>query len=427
MSRPDRLATFLGGLPASLLNDETLEVVVAGDFVDFLAIPEQASWTPDPYTARDKLVRTMTGSSVFAPVFAALAHLVDTGHRVTILVGNHDVELALPQVQDALLAQLGASRHQVLFIDDGRAYRIGRALIEHGNRYDGANVNDWASLRVIASALSRGEASPVALTVSAGSLIVEKVINSIKPRYPFIDLLQPQGELVALLLVAFEPALMWSIDKLARILRGRQLQAENREGIQPGKTRHVASTLPNEPDKELMEAFGTTYQQLRQPPTQVGFGDVLSIAWSAREDSLATLLERGMPVPPQRLRQIQLVMRRLLLDDRSDRSDGPTEQYGAAAKRLIDDSKGEIETVVMGHTHLARQIGDAGRASYINTGTWADVVRVPARAIEDEGALEMFLRDLHADRLRASPRTYANLRVETDGRVTHATLEQVAP
>jgi UDP-2,3-diacylglucosamine pyrophosphatase LpxH len=240
MSRPERLAAFLESLPASLLDDETLELVIAGDFIDFLAIPEQASWTPDPYAARDKLVRTMTGSSVFAPVFAALARLVEAGHRITILIGNHDVELALPQVQDALLAQLGASRHQVLFVDDGRAYRIGRALIEHGNRYDGANVNDWTGLRVIASALSRGEEPPVALKVSAGSLIVENVINHIKPRYPFIDLLQPQGELVALLLVAFEPALAWQADKLARILQGKRLQGENLEGIQPGRTRNVA-------------------------------------------------------------------------------------------------------------------------------------------------------------------------------------------
>lgn len=427
MSRPERLAAFLDGLPASLRDDEMLELVIAGDFIDFLAIPEQASWTPDPRAARGKLVRTMTDGSSFAPVFTALARLVGAGHRITVLVGNHDVELALPPVQDEFLTRLGASRHQVLFVDDGRAHRIGRALIEHGNRYDGANVNDWAGLRAIVSALSRYEEPPVALEVSAGSLIVEKVINDLKPRYPFIDLLQPQGELIALLLVAFEPALKWSIGKIARILHGSQLQAKNREGIQPGKTRHVASTLPKEPDTELMEAFGDIYQQLRQPPTQVGFGDVLSIALSKREDSLATLLERGEPVPPQRLRQLQLVMRRLLLDDRSDRPDGPTEQYGAAAARLIEHSKGGIETVVMGHTHLARHIGDPGRASYINTGTWADVVRVPARALEDERALEVFLRDLHEDRLRDSPRTYGDLRVEADGRVTRATLERAAP
>ncbi|HYO51685.1 hypothetical protein [Archangium sp.] len=428
MSRPERLAAFLESLPASLLDDETLELVIAGDFIDFLAIPEQASWTPDPYAARDKLVRTMTGSSVFAPVFAALARLVEAGHRITILIGNHDVELALPQVQDALLAQLGASRHQVLFVDDGRAYRIGRALIEHGNRYDGANVNDWTGLRVIASALSRGEEPPVALKVSAGSLIVENVINHIKPRYPFIDLLQPQGELVALLLVAFEPALAWQADKLARILQGKRLQGENLEGIQPGRTRNVAHLPINEEfDEELSEAFGKTYQQLRQTPTQVGLGDVLSIALAAREDSLAAILARGDSVPSKRLLQIQLAMRRLLLDDHSDRPDGPTEQYGAAASRLIEHSKGEIETVVMGHTHLARQLGEAKRANYINTGTWADVVRVPVGALEDEGTLEVFLRDLHTDRLRDSPRTYADLRVEADGRVMRATLERAAP
>ena len=36
-----------------------------------------------------------------------------------------------------------------------------------------------------------------------------------------------------------------------------------------------------------------------------------------------------------------------------------------------------IEVVVMGHTHQARHIGPTERATYINIGTWTDIVRVP--------------------------------------------------
>lgn len=70
-------------------------------------------------------------------------------------------------------------------VDDGRAYRIGGALIEHGNGYDGANMNDWEGLRAMASAQSRSEAPPRPVIVSPGSRLVEAVINPIKKGYPF--------------------------------------------------------------------------------------------------------------------------------------------------------------------------------------------------------------------------------------------------
>jgi UDP-2,3-diacylglucosamine pyrophosphatase LpxH len=206
MSQPDQLAVFIDRLPQQQATDEVLELVIAGDFIDFLAIPEFKSWTPDPAEARAKLEYTLR--SPFAPVFAALGRHVAGGHRLTVLLGNHDIELTLPSVQDAFLRGIGANSHQVKFMDDGSAYRVGTALIEHGNRYDGANVNDWDGLRAIRSAQSRNEPPPVKLAISAGSVIVERVVNAIKPRYPFIDLLQPQDKLLAYLLLAFEPSLL---------------------------------------------------------------------------------------------------------------------------------------------------------------------------------------------------------------------------
>lgn len=426
MSHPDQLAKFLKSLPMRLQADERLEVVIAGDFIDFLAIPAYASWTVDPRAARDKLERTTSGDSPFAPVFTELAGLLRLRHNLTILVGNHDVELALPGVQEALLARLGASRHQVLFVDDGRAYQIGQALIEHGNRYDGANVNDWSNLRTIVSAQSRNEIPPVALEVSAGSVIVEKIVNTIKPAYPFIDLLQPQGELVALLLIAFEPSLIWQFDKLARLLRGRRQEQANRQGVQPGKPRNVAYQPLDEEDAELRAAFGGLYERLRRPSTQKGFGDLIATAWASSQDSLAATLRRGDPVPAERLDQIRLVMRRMLLADRTAHLDGPIAQYGAAAKRMIADSAGKLTTVVMGHTHQARSLGDPERAWYINTGTWADLIRVPALALEDNRALEQFLRELLGGQQRNLHPTYANLRIESDGQVSLAKLESAA-
>jgi UDP-2,3-diacylglucosamine pyrophosphatase LpxH len=424
MSRPRELAGFIEGLSARVADDETLELVVAGDCVDFLAIPPFAAWTVEREAASGKLARTMNAQP-FAQVFDALARHVAGGHRLTILIGNHDVELALPHVQEEFLTRLQATNHDVLFFDDNRAYRVGRLLIEHGNRYDGANENDWTGLRAIGSALSRNETPCDELEPSAGSRLVEKIISPLKSMgYPFIDLLQPQGELVALLLVAFEPSILLDLPKIGRILRAKKLQAKNAKGLQPGETRHVSFRPHTREDQQLLAAFGSAYTTLRTADEHVGLGDLIMTGWQARNESLSTLLELGESIPPARLEQIRVVMNKLLLGDTSLAIDGDTEQYGEAAKRLIAQSKGEIEVVVMGHTHLARQLGSAERGTYINTGTWADVIRVPNGALADGGGpeLERFLMGLRAGEYRTCPATCASLRVEANGTVSEARL-----
>jgi calcineurin-like phosphoesterase family protein len=168
MSRPGRLVRFLRGLPHQAKSDEKLELVIAGDFVDFLTIDPLASWTPKPDVARKKLNDTMDGE-LFGPVFDALLELVRSGCALTILLGNHDLELALPVAQEALWRRLSADPHQVLFLVDGRAYRVGGLLIEHGNRYDGANANDWEASSAPPIRGPKLHPSPCAPRLEAGS------------------------------------------------------------------------------------------------------------------------------------------------------------------------------------------------------------------------------------------------------------------
>jgi hypothetical protein len=121
------------------------------------------------------------------------------------------------------------------------------------------------------------------------------------------------------------------------------------------------------------------------------------------------------------LQQIRLVMRRLLLDDVSASAHGDTGPYGKAADQM---RQREIEVVVMGHTHQARHIGPDTKACYINTGTWADVVRVPTFLLQagTDNELATFLQELRTQPHRQFEPAYATLRVEADGSVTEARL-----
>jgi len=119
MSHAQELATFIDSLPTRLRGDESLELVIAGDFIDFLAVAlrgEHEAWTESPGRAVEKLNLAMKGQD--ALVYKALGDFVRSGHRLTILVGNHDLEMAIPAVQTAFCENLRVSRHQVVFVDD---------------------------------------------------------------------------------------------------------------------------------------------------------------------------------------------------------------------------------------------------------------------------------------------------------------------
>jgi UDP-2,3-diacylglucosamine pyrophosphatase LpxH len=426
-SKPDVLSAFIRQLPSELHKDEKLEIVIAGDFVDFLSAKPYKAWTENPGEAVQKL-RCIMFDSRFSEVFASLANFVSEGHYLTVLVGNHDIELVIPQVQDAFLQHIQADLHHVYFIDDGRAYRVGKALIEHGNRYDGANVNDWDGLREIGSALSRNEKPRVELHISAGSQIVEKVVSKIHDEYPFIDLIQPSGELTALLILAFEPALSWHIDKLAVLLKGWRRRTDNLNGHQPCYSRNIAYRNLEQEDLELENAFGELYKGLRNPSTHISFYDAArdwsKVLLTPQKNSLSSIIERNEAIPIDRLEQIRVAMSRILLDDQSQQLNGPPAQYGSAAEELVNSGKGNIQTVVMGHTHQARQFGESQRARYINTGTWADIVRVPNQVLKKGNykELENFLRKLKAGQGRSILPTFADLRINIDGEVESACL-----
>ncbi len=89
-------------------------------------------------------------------VLAALRTLCTAGAHLSLLLGNHDVELALQRVRDWLIAQLGGPAANLRLIYDGEAYTRGELLVEHGNRYDRWNQIDHSALRQECSTFSLG-------------------------------------------------------------------------------------------------------------------------------------------------------------------------------------------------------------------------------------------------------------------------------
>jgi UDP-2,3-diacylglucosamine pyrophosphatase LpxH len=427
-----------------------LELVINGDIVDFLAQegpqPDQPwrAFIEDPAEALQAYVEIRDQER---PFFDALRELLHQGGDLTLLLGNHDVELSLPAVRARIEADLGAadSRGRLRWIVDGQAHAVGDVLIEHGNRYDGFNVIDHDRLRRVRSAQSRRQRVPDGdgFEPPPGSRLVQQVMNPIKRDYPFVDLLKPETEAVVPLLIALEPGLAADIERLWTLWRlkaeaGRQQPTEPAQPVHAGQIGITPpATAAAGPQDALAQMLAgrlpgaqlAALQQLAQGaamPAQspIGLGDGLGNAWR-RVGSL--LRERFDAATWDRRLQVLLDALRTLQHDTS--FDPAVEQpaWLRPAQALAD---GGFRVVVFGHTHLAKQVPLAGGAVYLNTGTWADLMKLPAGLFAADraharAALDRFVDDLrggrHDDHLAFDPR-FARCAIDEAGRCTDARL-----
>jgi hypothetical protein len=102
-------------------------------------------------------------------------------------------------------------------------------------------------------------------------------------------------------------------------------------------------------------------------------------------------------------------------------------EYFNAAQDLADS--GGFHYVVFGHTHLAKQVPLGNGRFYLNSGTWADVLRFPVEILKSQAdalpALQAFAAQIKAGDFRAwtlfRP-TYVRLDIGSDGKVAKAEL-----
>lgn len=145
--------------------DGRWHLVVAGDLIDFIGMtvrvageslatsPNEDETTYGLGSAEDHALAKLRHVAIrHADVFAALAEFVGHGHSLTLVHGNHDLELHWDGVKDELRAilrrhALAAGTHDAEF-DDRVGFQPwfylvdGVAYIEHGHQYDAYCATD---------------------------------------------------------------------------------------------------------------------------------------------------------------------------------------------------------------------------------------------------------------------------------------------
>src|SRR5262249_53909318 len=150
--------------------------------------------------------------------------LKNANRRLIITLGNHDLELALPWVREHFLNTLSAgdpaARSRIMLALDGTGFacQVGdeSVLCVHGNEVDTCNRPAYSALRRLAcDQIQRRPVSP--WTPNAGSKLVIDVMNDIKHKHAFVDLLKPEKDAALKIVLALRPRLKSKLKQIAQI------------------------------------------------------------------------------------------------------------------------------------------------------------------------------------------------------------------
>ena len=438
---------------------ERIALLINGDFVDFLA--ERPSLHFDPAGAIEKLDRIATNDASFKQVFTALHNFAATKNRFLIInLGNHDLELALPWVAARLMEILAGNNYEargrITFSFEGTGFLCwvgnARILCVHGNEVDTWNVADYETIRRFGREVMQGR--PIDSWIpNAGSQLVIDVMNDLKSRYPFIDLLKPEVQGVLPTIAALAPD---QRDKLRAI-------GATAARLILDKIKRATGFLGEGDEDDYLAGRSLAMPGLL-PPDGNGFGQVVgrNTFEADRRQYAASLLDNaearlGRDVDPLTLilddqRETYLgataafmewvrgsdtseVLRKALIELREDRSFDPSVEDDTF--RLLDDQIGDVaDFVVAGHTHLERALPRKKRSGwYFNSGTWARLIKLEGDVLGDSAKFREVFKAFGAGTMAALD-SYPGLirrqltvvafsvdEVGTHGELRHVTLD----
>lgn len=386
----------------------TAELILNGDVVDFLQVsPLHVGPWRDAIAKLDRVFRA------HRETFDEVARFVAEGNRLVVLVGNHDIELMFGEVQRAFIAGLGlplSDCQRVLFPNDAEldqerfrgwtrgpfVYQVDGVHIEHGNQLDPLNYFDHRKFY--------DDEEEGLLHTPWGSQFVLSVFNRLATEYRFLD--KVRSKLAAgLILWALDPKLAHESLPGFRKLGPNWVQKLVQFHLSHGTPAGGGARAPEPPEETALALFGALAHEL-----EVAF------------DHPQLQMPEGARSEPALRAKIALLKRALAECATGDMTKAEDEH----TKQAFDIARQSgVHTVVLGHTHGARDLEKDGKR-YLNSGTWINLVQLDslreavARADGDPWAVVAALLD--PETFRSQPKlSYVEL---YDGKVNLRTWKQ---
>ncbi|MBI3725250.1 hypothetical protein HY251_15065 [bacterium] len=183
----DKFAELLRYYSTDYYEDEDVELIINGDFFDFLQVQYEGEFT-DIITEDIAVAKLKACLDGHPTVTRALAAFVESPRkRITYIPGNHDIDLVFPRVRRLFRELVTGSPldERIRFIVDREYYEFDGVQVHHGHQLEAMNSFDMNRIF-----LSKGLPAPM-LNLPWGSIFILKVLNTLKERRPYIDRIQP--------------------------------------------------------------------------------------------------------------------------------------------------------------------------------------------------------------------------------------------
>ena len=374
-----------------------VDLVILGDALDYLQIEPYLS-----FTAAEAEKKTEAIIANNQEVFSALQEFIaEPGKRIRWVIGNHDLELLFPiarqLIAEELFGKAASSKHPQLtwHLDGGHIDYLEAqpALIRlvHGNQGDGWNAVDYDAAKAAVRSGSGNKS-----VYPHGSVLVAEVLNPLQQQgFHHVHMLKPETTVALPLSIALWPEDAWRLICKAFPLFAKKKQTDLRDW--------------------LVEKFGLVSKKTFGPPQSEAPQDSASI-----EQLVAALLKQSIAASGSPLNSALASdlsgwltnqnAQKLLDDYLADTEKSQSPKYGTfgwmknsvsslvqGAANIVngisnpwvidqeDDLRdpvqqsykiNQVTVLIAGHTHLARTVSYPG-GYYINTGTWADLMKIP--------------------------------------------------
>ena len=396
---------------------EDVAFVLNGDVIDSLAEEDISAYVAlDEKSALDMIERLWTDDS-FKVVWSALHDfLAQRGRHLIVVVGNHDIELALPLVEAELRRRLAGTdperQSRLIFSTHGAGFActVGQARVfcTHGNEVDPMNWVDYNLLGQLANAMSAGRSVDATLwKPNGGTRLVKDVMNLIKRVYPFVDLLKPETAAIAGVLMALDRETFRKVDLsdaipiLKDAFKGRSLTS-HLLGFE-GQAADARSVAVNEA-AVLRQVLGPNLREaLADPGAAPDEEDqlLLQAGTAAAAGGVRPLPKPGQPVETLGagdyiaglvgfLPKVEALRRALKdwLEDDKTYDVSATTHDGDLFKAMETRVGPGVDFVITGHTHLARALRFPWGGYYYNCGTWIRLLRLTSEVLDSRQAFE---------------------------------------
>jgi UDP-2,3-diacylglucosamine pyrophosphatase LpxH len=332
-----------------------VELIINGDFFEFLQVPAVDFYDPTSSYPRGAYLDSSQAASVqrlniiargHPEVFNALSDFIHVEHpqrRITIIKGNHDVNLFWPGVKSRLREIWGASgtRASLLLFADEFVSRE-KIYVEHGHQR-AEKMNSYQDFFD-----PRSHDDPTQLYYPAGSRFVINSFNEIEREHWFVDHIKPTTTLIWY-------ALHWDFDfaskTLANFIRYTANTSVSNDGASP-PVETVLADLENEHKRHQLSqrytndpAFRRQFHQLIQRYLNVTNLDNQEAVTLPLPNVSDDPLEMGQADQHQQ----QTMLRR-------------------AAEKVAQQEGAKV--ILFGHTHYPVQELLSNGSIYINTGSW---------------------------------------------------------